>query len=74
MYAPAKPLGPFEIDTFWFNLSVIWIMTIVAFLVLYYDLLRKGMNAMEAFRLRRLDKFIKTTQATLVSGQNILRI
>ena len=73
MFAPAKPMGSYEVDTYWFNFCVIWIMTIVAFLVLYYNWLRKGMNALEAFRIRRLDTIIKTTQSALVSSSKIMK-
>ncbi|UXP32475.1 ATP-binding cassette domain-containing protein [Reichenbachiella agarivorans] len=40
-YAPVKVIGSWEIDTFYFNLMVIWIMTAITYAMLYYDLLRK---------------------------------
>ncbi|MBU2912553.1 ATP-binding cassette domain-containing protein [Reichenbachiella agariperforans] len=40
-YAHVKVLGNWEIDTFYFNLAVIWIMTFITYLMLYFDLLRK---------------------------------
>lgn len=40
-YAAQKVLGNWEIPTFYFNLVVIWLMTIVAYIMLYYDTLRK---------------------------------
>ena len=40
-YAPSKFIFGFEIDTFWANILVIWLMTIGAVIALYYDLLRK---------------------------------
>ncbi len=40
-FAPQKPLFGIYIDTFWANMLVIWLMTIVLMVTLYYDVLRK---------------------------------
>ena len=56
MFAPVKRLGIFEIDTYWFNLLVIWFMTISAYLVLYYNLLQRFAYAIYSFNIRRLDR------------------
>lgn len=40
-YAPSKYFFGIKIDTFWANIGVIWIVTILSVIVLYYDLLRK---------------------------------
>lgn len=40
-YAPIKHfLGAF-FDTYWFNIAVVWIMTLLLYITLYYDLLKK---------------------------------
>lgn len=40
-YAPYKIIGNIEIDTFWFNLMVIWTVSILLYIALYYRLLQK---------------------------------
>jgi ABC transport system ATP-binding/permease protein len=40
-YAPVKMLGSIEIDTYWFNFTVIWLVTIFLYLALYFNLLQK---------------------------------
>tara|TARA_B100001939_G_scaffold146983_1_gene127362 strand:- start:605 stop:1477 length:873 start_codon:yes stop_codon:yes gene_type:complete len=40
-YAPSKFLGNIKLDTFYANILVIWFMTIILTISLYYDLLRK---------------------------------
>lgn len=43
-FAPAKRIGNILIDTFWFNNIVSWLMIIILFITLYFDLLRKIIN------------------------------
>jgi ABC transport system ATP-binding/permease protein len=40
-YMPAKHFLRSNVDTFWFNTGVIWSMTLVLAVLLYFDLLRK---------------------------------
>lgn len=40
-YAPVKVFGNVQIDTFYFNIIVIWLMTAFFYMTLYYDVLRK---------------------------------
>ncbi len=40
-YAPSKIFGPWEIDTFNFNLAIVWLVTLLLFISLYFNLLRK---------------------------------
>jgi hypothetical protein len=40
-YAPVKMTGSFEIDTYWFNFTVIWLVTVILYLTLYFNLLQK---------------------------------
>jgi ABC-type multidrug transport system ATPase subunit len=40
-YSPSKFFFGLEIDTFWANVLVIWLMTVTAVIALYYDILRK---------------------------------
>lgn len=46
-YAPVKRLGSLEIDTYWFNIMVLWAMSLALFAALYFELLRKTINYFE---------------------------
>ncbi len=46
-YMPAKHFLNQNIDTFYFNTGVIWFMTIMLALLLYFDVLRKVINGIE---------------------------
>lgn len=52
-YAPEKLLGNFAIDTYWFNLLVIWISSAILYFTLAYDLLRKFTNWQQVRKLRK---------------------
>ena len=40
-YAPSKRIGSWTIDTFWFNFAVIWLMSLILYVTLLHDTLRK---------------------------------
>jgi ABC-type multidrug transport system ATPase subunit len=40
-FAPEKHIFGFYIDTYWFNAGVIWLMTLLLYIALYYEALRK---------------------------------
>jgi ABC-type multidrug transport system ATPase subunit len=51
-YAPVKPfLGKFY-DTFWYNMSVIWLFTIILFITLYYESLKKLLDFLGKIKFR----------------------
>ncbi|MBL7850703.1 MAG: ATP-binding cassette domain-containing protein [Cyclobacteriaceae bacterium] len=52
-YLPAKHFLKAKIDTLYFNLAVIWAMSIVMYVTLYFDLLRKLLNRLENLSFRR---------------------
>lgn len=52
-YAPHKRLGNLRIDTYWFNLLVIWLSSAILYVTLLYDLLRKFINWQQLRRLRK---------------------
>jgi ABC-type multidrug transport system ATPase subunit len=52
-YAPVKKLGNLTINTYWFNLVVIWLLAYIFYLTLVYDLLRKFTKWNQIRRLRR---------------------
>lgn len=43
-YAPSKRAFGKSFDTFWFNLIVIWLMSTLLAIMLYFDILRKGIE------------------------------
>ncbi len=47
-YAPVKKIGSLEIDTYWFDIMVLWIYSLVFYLILLFDGLKKFM---ELFKL-----------------------
>jgi hypothetical protein len=55
-YAPYKQLGNLRIDTYWFNLLVLWIVTLVFYIALYYNLLQRLINFIENLRLKEIEK------------------
>ena len=52
-YAPVKRLGNLETDTYWFNILAIWVVSIVMYLVLYFNLLTKAFNYFENLRFKK---------------------
>jgi ABC-type multidrug transport system ATPase subunit len=56
-YAPYKQLGDIRIDTFWFNLLVLWIGgSLFLYLALYCNLLQKLVSRLENLRLKKSGK------------------
>jgi ABC-type multidrug transport system ATPase subunit len=52
-YAPVKILGSWRIDTLWFNFGVIWLMSLVLYFTLLFDVLRNGINWFEGLKFRK---------------------
>jgi len=52
-YAPVKKLGNSFIDTYWFNLLFVWLSSLVWYFVLYFDLLRKLLEKLSNFSLKK---------------------
>jgi ABC-type multidrug transport system ATPase subunit len=46
-YAPVKMLGDKKIDTFWANLVLIWIISLLMFTILYFRLLKRFVDLLE---------------------------
>lgn len=55
LYAPVKRIGQFEIDTLWFNVMFIWFTTLILFITLYFDWLRKILSFAESFKWKGKD-------------------
>jgi hypothetical protein len=52
-YAPVKKLGRMEIDTFWFNILVIWLVSVILYVCLYMNLFQKITTFFESLRFKR---------------------
>jgi ABC-type multidrug transport system ATPase subunit len=55
-YAPYKQLGSLKIDTYWFDLIVLWIVTLGLYIALYYNLLQKIVDGMSKVKLKEAAK------------------
>ena len=57
LYQPTKHFAGFYFDTLYFNLAVIWSMTIFLYVTLYFDVLKKFIQLLEGNRkYRRKDR------------------
>ena len=45
-YAPSKKMIKIHVDTYWYNVIIIWSMSILLIIALYYDLLRKSIEGL----------------------------
>lgn len=52
-FAPAKHFGGRYFETLWFNITMVWLLTIVLYGVLYFDLLKKSMNYLGGIKWRK---------------------
>lgn len=43
-FAPMKHFGGKFFETLWFNITMVWILTIIMYIMLYFDLLKKGLD------------------------------
>ncbi len=55
-YAPEKAIFKQVFPTYWVNVVVIWLMSVALMLVLYYDLLKKVVDAIGDFREYRMHR------------------
>jgi hypothetical protein len=52
-YSPTKYFAGMQRDTLWFNIGMIWFMTILMFIALYFDLLRKLVDSFSKVNLKK---------------------
>jgi hypothetical protein len=52
-YSPVKQVGSMQMNTLWFNILVMWIMTGILYLTLWHDTLRKMINFFGQLRFRK---------------------
>jgi ABC-type multidrug transport system ATPase subunit len=56
-YAPYKQIGNLKIDTLFFNVMAIWVMVIVLFITLYYNVLKRFIVFLETLNIPIWRKF-----------------
>jgi len=52
-YAPNKQVGNIQVDTFWFNIMVLWVVTSGLYITLYFNLLQRLVTWFENLRFVR---------------------
>ena len=55
-YAPFKLIDGLKIDTYWFNLIILWIVSLALYAALYYNLLQKLVSLIENIRIKNSQK------------------
>jgi ABC-type multidrug transport system ATPase subunit len=53
LFAPVKRIGNIEFDTYWFNLLIVWFVTILLYLALYFKVLRKIFDYFGKMRIQK---------------------
>ena len=66
---PVKMFFQTKVDTFWFNLAVIWIFSGLLFVLLYYDVIRRVLTYIETLRLNRLNR-LRLNRLLKITEQN----
>jgi len=56
--APFKIIGNLKIDTFWFNLAVIWLVTFLLYIALYFSILRKILSVFDKSKSLKDSNFL----------------
>ncbi len=52
-YSPVKPFFGMRVDTLYFNIAVIWSMSILLYIALYFEVLDKVVNSVDTWRKYR---------------------
>jgi len=55
-YAPYKQVGSLKIDTYWFNLLVLWVVSLLLYIALYYNLFQKIVEGLGNVKLKEASK------------------
>ncbi len=51
-FAPVKKIGTLHVDSFWFNLAVIWLISVILYILLLFDVFRKIINSINQLKYR----------------------
>ncbi len=71
-YSPVKIFFRKKVDSYWFDLAVIWIFSAMLFVLLYYDVIRRALNYAETLRLNRLNR-LRFNRLLKIAEQNAFR-
>ena len=52
-FAPVKHFAGTVFETLWFNIVMVWLLTIMCYAVLYFDLLKKSLTWLGSIKLRK---------------------
>jgi ABC-type multidrug transport system ATPase subunit len=55
-YAPYKLIGSIKVDTYWFNLIILWLATLAWYAALYFNFLQKLIGFIENVRIKNSEK------------------
>jgi ABC transport system ATP-binding/permease protein len=53
-FAPSKHVGGLYFDTYYFNITVIWLMGLILYLTLYMELFKKSLNLFNKIKINNL--------------------
>lgn len=62
-YAPRKRLAIWYIDTYWLNLAMIWLISVILYVLLYYKVLLKIVNKIGQI----VDEYLRQREKRLIS-------
>ena len=52
LYAPIKIINNTKVDTLWYNIILLWVLSGLLYLALLFDLLRKGLKYLQSLNFR----------------------
>jgi hypothetical protein len=52
-FAPSKHFAGKYIETLWFNIIIVWILTTLMYIILYFDLIKKTMQILSSIKLKK---------------------
>jgi len=55
-YAPYKQIGDIKINTYWFDLMVLWTVTLALYIALYFNIFEKLITVLTNLRIKESDK------------------
>ena len=68
-YSPVKIFFKNKVNSYWFDLAVIWMFSGMLFVLLYYDVIRRLLTYAETLRLNRLNK-LRLNRLLKITEQN----
>jgi hypothetical protein len=71
-YSPVKIFFKNKVNSYWFDLAVIWLFSGLLFVLLYYDVIRRLLTYAETLRLNRLNR-LRLNRLVKIAEQNPLR-